>query len=259
VAHPVVRLVGFHHAGGSAAVYYPLHRHLPLDWDLLLLDLPGRGKRHRMSPLDRIDEVLAIVETDVRECPADAPLALFGHSYGAILAAEVARMLADAGREPVWLGVSGRMAPAFHAQSRHRLAELTDVELMAELFAMGGLPEQAATTPEFKERFLATVRADLRAVDSYRPDPDRMRLSCPITVFGGTSDAWAPAPTLGAWAAETTGGFRQRLFPGGHFYFLGAMFETLATEIVTAVAAALAAQSRRPAQPRPLVPASGRD
>ena len=45
VERPELRLVGFHNAAGSAAVYEPLARRLPPGWDLLVYELPGRGKR----------------------------------------------------------------------------------------------------------------------------------------------------------------------------------------------------------------------
>jgi hypothetical protein len=45
-SNPSLRVIAFHHAGGSAAMYHPLSAALPADWELLILDLPGRGKRH---------------------------------------------------------------------------------------------------------------------------------------------------------------------------------------------------------------------
>ncbi|MFD0430994.1 thioesterase II family protein [Streptomyces zhihengii] len=62
---PAVRLVAFHHAGGSAASWFPLTRHLPVDWDVLLLDLPGRGKRHTEPALESMDEIVATATEDV--------------------------------------------------------------------------------------------------------------------------------------------------------------------------------------------------
>ncbi|CAM5349254.1 hypothetical protein SNARM312S_04628 [Streptomyces narbonensis] len=99
VDDPAVRLIGFHHAGGSAAVYYPFVRHLPADWDLLLLDLPGRGRRATAPQLDEMAEVVETVVADVLPwADDDAPFALFGHSMGAVVALETARALEALGR-----------------------------------------------------------------------------------------------------------------------------------------------------------------
>ena len=44
-------------------------------------------------------------------------------------------------------------------------------------------------------------------------------LTCPISVFGGIFDKIVRRPDLLAWEAETSGVFRARVFPGGHFFF----------------------------------------
>ena len=56
VAKPVVRLIVFHHAAGSSSTYYGFNNWIPDDWDLLLCDLPGRGKRAAEPPSRRAAE-----------------------------------------------------------------------------------------------------------------------------------------------------------------------------------------------------------
>jgi surfactin synthase thioesterase subunit len=237
VDNPAVRLIVFHHAGGSAAVYYPFTRDLPEDWDLVLIDLPGRGKRFGHSPLLEMEEIVSLCVEDVQPW-LDGPVALFGHSLGAIVATEVARRLDQLGTPPVWVGVSGRIAPETTGPARLPLHELDDADLMDVMFELGGMPDRAAGMPEFVDRFLRTVRADLHAVHTYRPYSDRLPLPCPLTVFGGTSDTWAPPSSMRAWRGETSAEFSQKFFPGGHFYFLGAEFPGFTRELVEQVRAA---------------------
>ena len=229
--NPALRLIAFHHAGGSASVYYPMIREIPEDWDLVLLDLPGRGKRHRQDPLQDMADLVELAVEDVQPW-IGTPYALFGHSLGAILATEVARVLEARGVGPKWVGVSGRAAPSFQAQARRRLHELEDDELLDELLALGGTPDRIHQVPEFVERFLRVTRADLAAADSYAPHPERPPLACPMTAFGGLGDAWAPLDMVTAWDQETRGGFNSRFFPGGHFYFLGEPFPAFTRELV---------------------------
>ena len=239
---PALRVIGFHHAGGSAAVYYPLSRELPTDWDLVLLDLPGRGKRHAEPLRQSLPELVELIAGEVRPW-TDVPYAIFGHSLGAVIAIEVARALEHgASSPPAWVGVSGRAAPSFQGHLRGRLYELDDDSLLSELISMGGTPERIQNAPAFVEHFLRVARADLRAVDSYAPHPDRPPISSPVTVFGGDADPRAPKHMLSAWSRETTGQVRQRLFPGGHFYFLGEAFAAFAQQLVEE--AALAARRK---------------
>ena len=230
IADPALRLIAFHHAGGSAAMYYPMGARLPDDWELLILDLPGRGKRYAEPPLHELPALVDRVAEDVRPW-LDAPVALFGHSLGAILAAEVGRICERAAAPLVWVGVSGRVAPTLQAQTR-RLSTLDDAALLAEVVALGGTPERVAEIPELREHFLRVVRADIAVLESYQPAVDRPALSCPVTAFAGASDVWAPPTTMRPWARETRSDFHLRQFEGGHFFFLGPGFGDFAREVV---------------------------
>lgn len=229
-AHPSLRLIVFHHAGGSAAMYHPIAAQLPADWELLILDLPGRGKRYAEAPVSDAAELVERVVNDVRPW-LDVSVALFGHSLGAILAAEVGRACERLGAPPVWIGVSGRVAPTLQAQAR-RLSTLDDASLLSEVFALGGTPERVADIPELRDHFLRVVRADIAVLESYRPAPDRAALGAPVTAFAGTSDVWAPPTTMRPWARETRSEFHLREFKGGHFFFLGAAFSEFAGDLV---------------------------
>ncbi|MDT0378448.1 alpha/beta fold hydrolase [Streptomyces sp. DSM 42041] len=234
---PSLRLIGFHHAGGSAAVYYPLLRHLPADWDVLLHDLPGRGRRIAEKQHDDMRDVVACAVSDVLPWTEDVPCALFGHSMGAIVAAESARALESLGRFPVWTGVSGRIAPDGRLPGRAPLHTLDDARLLEAMVELGGMPDGVAEAPRFLEHFLRTVRTDLRAVHSYRPAADRTPLLSPLTFIGGNRDPWAPAAETHLWSRETRSRFAQRFHPGGHFYFLGPGFEALAHDLTRQVTA----------------------
>ncbi|HEY3868277.1 MAG TPA: alpha/beta fold hydrolase [Actinocrinis sp.] len=234
-----LRLIVFHHAGGSAAAYYPLARKLPPEWDVLLLDLPGRGRRAAAPPIGAMPELIEQVCTDIDPWLTDMPVALFGHSLGAVVALESARWMCDesVGMPPVWVGVSGRIAPGFQALSRRKLYELDDEALLDTLIGMGGTPEQVRRVPEIRDRLLNTVRADLRAADTYQPRPDRSPLSVPITAFSGDRDGWAPPASMPAWARETSAEFAHFTFTGGHFYFLEDAFAAIGRRIGESVGA----------------------
>lgn len=249
VENPAVRLVAFHHAGGSAASYFPLTRYVPADWDVMLLDLPGRGKRHAEAALENMDEIVAAATEDVRPWADGTPLALFGHSLGAVVAFETARALEALGAAADWVGVSGRGAPGHEVLTRLPDHDSPDADLVARLRAMGGLPERLDSLPDFRDRFLRLIRCDLRAVAEYRPYAHRPPLAAALTAFAAREDSWAPIASTAAWARQTRGRFSERGYAGGHFHFLGSSFEAFAADLVDEITTALPTVSAAPSSP----------
>jgi surfactin synthase thioesterase subunit len=66
---------------------------------------------------------------------------------------------------------------------------------------------------------LPALRADIAALETHQAARGAM-LSCPVTAYGGTGDARTPPGHLEAWRETTTGAFRLRTYPGGHFYLV---------------------------------------
>jgi medium-chain acyl-[acyl-carrier-protein] hydrolase len=215
-------------------MYHAMAAALPADWELLILDLPGRGKRHAEPLIRDMATLIDRVVDDVKPL-LDAPVALFGHSLGGILAAEVGRRCEQLGTPPVWVGISGRIAPAFQAMAP-KLSALSDDALLGELISLGATPDRIQHMPELRDRLMRIVRADIALLESYHPATDRAPLGCAVTMFAGDGDIWAPPSAMLAWAAETRGEFTQRVYPGNHFYFLGAGFAPLTRDLVADIA-----------------------
>ena len=122
-----VRLVCLPHAGGSASYYLPMAQALAPGADVLAAQYPGRQDRYAEPPSESVRELAErIVEAVGGD---DRPLALFGHSMGAVVAYEMALQLEAAGRAPVRLFVSGRRAPSALRDGR-RLRRASDTELI---------------------------------------------------------------------------------------------------------------------------------
>ncbi len=237
LANPTLRVIAFHHAGGSAAMYHAMTTQLPADWELLIHELPGRGKRFAEPAIGDMTALIARTADELSPW-IDAPFALFGHSLGGILSAEVGRLCGARGNPPVWVGVSGRVAPTLQSQTR-RISSLDDTTLLSEVIALGGTPERVGDIPELRAHFLRIVRADIAALESYAPAPERSPLRCPVTAFAGKSDVWAPPTTMRPWARETLGAFHLRQYEGGHFYFLGPALAGFTADMVREISSYL--------------------
>jgi surfactin synthase thioesterase subunit len=216
---PPVRLVLLHHAGGSRLFYRGWERWLPASWEVLALDAPGRGFQHGKPAVTGIGAMVDFVLDQVVD-GADRPVALFGHSMGALVAAEVTNRLLDgAGPAPVWLGLSGWDAqrPA-EARVPGGIATLSDDDLRAQVLAMGGTPAQLLADPELWRLVGPLLRADLSVVASYDPAVDRSWLNVPLSLFGGRDDRVAPASRLTELAQAADRPTGLHLYQGGHFY-----------------------------------------
>jgi surfactin synthase thioesterase subunit len=211
-------LVCFAHAGGSATFFRPLSGALAPGVGVLAVQYPGRQDRYTEPPVDSIAELadrVAGVLADGRQ-DSGRPVAFFGHSMGAVVAFEVALRLRRSGHEgPALLFASGRRAPSVHQAETVHLRD--DAGVLAELRSLSGTEAVVLDDEEMVRLVLPAVRADYRAIETYRVGPDAV-LSCPIVGMVGDADPKAPVEEVREWRRHTTGEFTLRAFPGGHFY-----------------------------------------
>lgn len=209
-----MRLVCLPHAGGSAVLYRT--------WKAAFLglatvdspELPGRGSRHGAP----VPASLATLAEDIAAplLHRPAPVVLYGHSMGALLAFEMARALDRQGVSVAGLVLSGRAAPhlPFPRQDRHLMS---DAALIEELKRFGGTPEVLFRRPEILAMALPALKADFRMVDTYAFTPGPA-LACPAVILGGADDAGTPEPSLHAWREVIAGPVAVEVWPGGHFF-----------------------------------------
>ncbi|TSD95407.1 thioesterase [Skermania sp. ID1734] len=208
----------FPHGGGAAGAYRTLAAALAPDIETVAVQYPGRQDRIA-EPF--VTDITTLADHAVCGLPGsfNRPLAIFGHSMGATVAFEAARMLTERRRPPVALFVSGRPAPDFvETQTLHLDS---DAAILDEMRRLGG-PESETIdmlveNPALAEMVLPYVRADYQAVETYRLQPGA-ELTCPIVALLSTEDPTTTEEQMRAWAAHTSGPFQLHTFGGGHFY-----------------------------------------
>jgi surfactin synthase thioesterase subunit len=84
----------------------------------------------------------------------------------------------------------------------------------------GGIPAAVLEDAELLRLFLPAMRADIRAIESYRLAPDHTRLPVPFTLMGGTADPQCSEAAWAGWRELSSVPVEMLRFPGGHFYFL---------------------------------------
>lgn len=219
--YPTWRLVCLPHAGAGASTYFSWGAALqPAGIEVRAVQYPGRETRLAEAPLDDVRTmVAALADAWPAIAGSRAPVAVFGHSMGALLAYEL--MVELTGRRvhpaPTRLFLSGANAPHVPLR-RPRLHHLTEVEFLpAVAKCFGNLPVDLMNHPQFAAVFSGVLRADFRLVERY----DRrasIALSIPLSVFGGRDDPWTSPSELRAWNDCTTAGMTLRLLRGDHFF-----------------------------------------
>jgi medium-chain acyl-[acyl-carrier-protein] hydrolase len=225
---PRLRLFCVPCAGRGAALYRAWPEFSGCEMELYAMQLPGRESRLREPPFTRMsDAVERAAEVIGRHL--DLPLALFGHSMGAILCFELARLLRNRyGVGPTHLFVSARRAPQF-PDPRPPLRHLPDARFIAEIDRRyNGLPREVLANAELMELLLPMLRADVQMIETYAYEPD-LPLDCPITAFGGLEDSDLRIEDLEGWRAHTNSRFETKVFPGDHFFVQSVPKEILGT------------------------------
>ncbi|MER7056116.1 MULTISPECIES: alpha/beta fold hydrolase [unclassified Streptomyces] len=224
------RLVCFPHAGGSATAYTHLSRTLPADFDVVSVQYPGRQDRYDEAPFTSLAPLVEAVTGElVHELAADPgrPYAFFGHSMGALVAFETARLLRRRGLpRPQRLFLSGRGAPGLRAGADVPLYD--DADVLAEVRRLGGTDHTMLDNPEVLEMVLPALRADYRALASYDWHGGEP-LDTALTVLIGDRDPMVTVEEAATWRDHTSGDFRLEVFPGGHFYLADQVGRVAAT------------------------------
>lgn len=221
------RLFCFHYAGSGASIFRPWTKWLSDEVELVAVQLPGREDRLD-EPLLHSMELVTAPLADALPPLLDKPFAFFGHSTGAVICFELARVLRQrALRQPRLLIASSQNAPRVKpAVLRHRLA---DSEFIEVIRGCNGTPDVVLRNPALLELLLPRIRADGAVYETYRYER-QAPLDCRIVVFHGFEDKLVDSAGLAGWEAETRHSFHCYGFPGGHF-FLHEAEETLAAHI----------------------------
>ena len=211
------RLVCFAHAGGSASFFHPISARFSPDADVVALQYPGRQDRYRERCLDDVGEIAEHVAAELSTLHP-LPTVFFGHSMGAVVGFETARVLERLGSPaaPCALLVSGRRAPSIRRGDY--VHHYDDTALIREMVLLGGT-DMATLDEEFLKLAIPAVRADYKAVETYRA-AEGETVGCAVHALVGGQDPRTTVDEATEWRRHTTAEFSVEVYPGGHFFLV---------------------------------------
>ncbi len=161
-----IRLYCLAYAGASAYVFYELKHKLADGIEVVLVDLPGKGKRVYEPFCKTMDEavkaVAACINTD-----DDMEYAVLGYSMGGLLAYEVLHELHTEGKKMPKVVFLAATAPPEKMRDKRQISNLSDCALIEELVHMGGIDRKVFENKEYREFCVPILRADFKILAEY--------------------------------------------------------------------------------------------
>lgn len=228
------RLFCFPYAGAGAAAYQQWGDFLPADVQMVTAIYPGRESRVREPLLRNLTVLVQGLARDIQPW-LDKPFLFFGHSMGAYVAFELARLIARQGHMPEQVAVSGARAP--HCPRADQLHGLPPGEFLRALARLRGFPPEVMQSPDLIAYALPILRADLTACETHAFNLDGNGRFA-LNAYGGDDDAMVDPEHIHAWRGLATTQFSSRVFPGHHFYL-----RTHSRELLASILGATAEQA----------------
>jgi surfactin synthase thioesterase subunit len=205
----------FHHAGGSATDFFRWQELVNPRYEVICVQLPGRGARLR-DPLLSDAQIVADHVLESLLPLIDRDYVLVGHSLGGLIAYEVAKRLQRAEcRMPLRIVACARAAPSLNTTERTH--EYPRERFVESLRQYGALPERVLEDRDLLDFFLPMLRSDVKTYETYRYDGSEP-LNCPITALVGRDDPVVHLERVRGWAQESQVSCEFDVVPGGHFF-----------------------------------------
>jgi surfactin synthase thioesterase subunit len=206
----------FHHAGGSASVFYRYIREFS-DIAIIPVELPAHGSRIKEAPVTNWQELINDICGDIL-CVLEelkAPFSMIGCSLGSLLAFESTVKLLEFGRKPEKLVICSHSSP--DVPSPGYKTNMGYERLIDEITLLSGTPVSIADNEEMLEFYLPLIYNDYLLHDNYMYSGQRINKT-DIKFFCGSEDPYFDRGNMKNWERMSDGNNQYYEYEGGHFF-----------------------------------------
>ncbi|MFC0516387.1 thioesterase II family protein [Mucilaginibacter angelicae] len=206
------KLFLLHYAGGSVYSFQKFRPYLD-DFEVIPIELPGRGKRISEELISDFEKAAQDVFDQISRLLSPGGFLIYGHSMGAYLALKVCSMLEQINRSPAYLIVSGNPGPGGSIKKNRYL--FNPPEFLNEIRNLGGASEDFLSNKELLDFFEPILRADFEVAERNEVElvpPVRSSLHA---IMGNEEEF---VDRIENWNRFTQSDFSYDILEGGHFF-----------------------------------------
>lgn len=211
-----MKIFMFHSMGAGASMFNDFMYDAPRGTDVYAVQLPGRENRKDEPLYSDFNMLLDDLEQAILPL-LDGDFAIYGHSFGGIIAFEMTRRLRNHyGKEPVHFFSSATMAPQMTVTWKNRdvlkqsaISSNSEQKLIGLMTYIDDL--------DYVKKILPILRLDMALLVDYDYE-DEQPFEFPITVFSAIEDEVTLPEEMEPWKEQTASEFRQELVHGDHWF-----------------------------------------
>ncbi|OXB24019.1 MULTISPECIES: thioesterase II family protein [Flavobacterium] len=203
-----------HFAGGSIYSFEFL-RSLCTDFEMIPLELPGRGKRIKEKLLTSYPDAIKDLFSQITDKLNGSPFIVYGHSLGSSLGLGVTDLLEKNNTPPQCLIVSGNAGPGIATENNR--SDLERDDFISMLTELGGIPDELLKSKELLDFVLPILKADFKIVEEDFFIENTI-VKAPIVAIMGNSEKYVDR--INNWRKHTFSGFNSYVLKGNHFFIL---------------------------------------
>jgi surfactin synthase thioesterase subunit len=236
-ANHAMNLFCIPYGGEGASIYWSFKNKLTTDLSIIPVQLPGREERLNDRMPTSMGALCPLLLADITPY-LHAPIYIFGHCLGGLIAYELAILIHqeyDISVEHLFISA----CPSPRGFSiENKLHQLSPQAFIAASHQLMLRESDAQIDPQVDEAELnklvfKTLYNDFLLYEEYHRE-NLVKLNAPITTFRGRADGYVSEPCVHRWEALTSAGFQYHEMPGKHFYLKDAyagVFKIIEDEI----------------------------